>query len=155
VVWQLSRFDAPAEMDTNILADTAFVEMALRNHAAVVFLTPPPIRAGAVPGLGEADWADLEEASRLVAYRYPGQVFVADAAAVWGAEFRQHGPDGTPLRKPDGIHVCPLGAAMVGSFVAEWLAAHFDGVSPTDPVWWRTSWWTDTRYDNPRGVCAA
>ena len=155
VVWQLSRFDAPAAMDANILADTAFVEMALRDHAAVVFVTPPPMRTGAVPGVGDEDWTDLEEAARLVAHRYPGRVFVADAAAVWGAEYRRHGPDGTPLRKPDGIHVCPLGAAMVGSFVAGWLAAHFDGVTPTDPVWWRTSWWTDARYDNPRGVCTS
>jgi hypothetical protein len=154
VVWQLSRFDAPAPMDTNILADTAFAEMALRDHAAVVFVTPPPMRSGAVPNVGDEDWADLEEAARLVAHRYAGRVFVAEAAAVWGDEYRRHGPEGTPLRKPDGIHVCPLGAAMVGAFVADWLAAHFDGVTPTDPVWWRTSWWTDARYDDPRGVCA-
>lgn len=154
VVWQLSRFDAPAPMDTNLLADTAFVEMALRDHDAVVFVTPPPMRPRAVPNVGDEDWSELEKAARLVAHRFPGRVFVAEAAAVWGDEYQRHGPDGTPLRKPDGIHVCPLGAAMVGSFMADWLAAHFDGVTPTDPVWWRTSWWTDARYDDPRGVCA-
>jgi hypothetical protein len=153
VVWQLSRFDAPAAIDSNILADTAFVEMALRDHAAVVFLTPPPVRPGAVPNVDDDDWAELEQAARLVAYRYPGRVFVADAAAIWGSRYRRHATDGTPLRKPDGIHVCPLGAAIVGRFVADWLAVHFDGVTPTDPVWWRKTWWTDSRYDTPRGVC--
>jgi peptidoglycan/LPS O-acetylase OafA/YrhL len=84
-------------------------------------------------------------------------VAVLDASVVWGDEpgVRDLNGDGTPERKRDGIHVCPSGAASFGAWLADALAARFDGVTPGDPAVWADALWVvDKRYDEPVGTCA-
>ena len=54
--------------------------------------------------------------------------------------------DGHLLRKPDGWHLCPDGAAAVGHAVLGHLGLDGDG-------WDRGNWRTDHRYDDPPGGC--
>lgn len=151
VIWELSLFDTLSARNVLMLGHTAFVDVALRNHQAVVFVVPPPLADGAVPY--SPGWATVTDVAFTVAATYPGRVFVADSAALWGTSFVGAAPDGTPLRKPDGVHICPLGAALFGDFLARWLADHFAGVNPTDTAMWPLDWWSDERYDAPPGSC--
>jgi hypothetical protein len=56
--------------------------------------------------------------------------------------------DGHLLRKPDGWHLCPDGAAAVTHLVLGHLGLDSDG-------WDQGAWRADTRYDDPPGGCAA
>jgi hypothetical protein len=152
VIWQLSRFDTISPPDILLLTHTTFVDMALRNHGAVVFVTAPPVADSALMVLGE-DWETLTNVAYQVAERYPGRVFAVDSAAAWGPEFVGQAPDGTAIRKPDGVHVCPLGATMFADFLVHWLADHFAGLHATDVASWSLDWWADDRYDRPEGSC--
>ena len=152
LIWQLSRFDTISPPDILLLTHTAFVDMALRTHRAVVFVTAPPVADDALMPLGE-DWAALTDVANQVADRYPGRVFVVDSAGVWGDHFVGQAPDGTPIRKPDGVHICPLGATMFADFLVRWLDDHFAGLHPTDVSAWSLDWWDDDRYDRPEGSC--
>lgn len=152
VIWQLSRFDTISPPDILLLTHMTFVDIALRNHRAVVFVTAPPVADEALMVLGE-DWAALTDVAYEVATQYPGQVFVVDSAAAWGDEFVGQAPDGTAIRKPDGVHICPLGATMFADFLVRWLADHFSGVQATDVSSWSLDWWSDERYDRPAGSC--
>lgn len=149
VVWQLSRFDSPFDYDANLAAHTTFVDLALPGRVAVVFVTAPPIRPDAVPAGWPENWVDLTDIAQRLAERHPGRVLVADASAVWGSSFVGQADDGVPLRKPDGVHVCPLGAARFGDFLARWIDDHFAGIAPTDPATWPLDWWSDERYAIP------
>lgn len=114
VIWELSLFDTLSSEDVLLLGHTTFVDIALRNHQAVVFVLPPPVADGAIPF--SAGWDPVIAVANRVAAQHPGRVFIANAAAVWGTTFVGTAPDGTPLRKPDGVHICPLGAALFGTF---------------------------------------
>jgi hypothetical protein len=82
--------------------------------------------------------------------RYPRQVDYLDIAAPLRA------PDGgwprvvggKLLRKPDGWHVCPDGAAAVAHRVLTHEALD-------RPGWDAGDWRNDTRYDDPHGGCTA
>jgi len=50
------------------------------------------------------------------------------------------------LRKPDGWHLCPDGAAAV----AQVALAH---AGVTDTSWFAGTWRADQRYDDPPGGC--
>ena len=64
---------------------------------------------------------------RDIAGEHPGQVIVLDSDEVWGPVFTQDvNGDKVPERKPDGVHVCPSGAAMY----AIWLTASCSNGSP-------------------------
>ena len=152
VIWQLSRFDTISPPDVLLLTHTTFVDMALRNHRAVVFVTAPPIADDALIALGE-DWETLTDVAYQVADSHPGRVFVVDSVGAWGPEFVGQAPDGTPIRKPDGVHICPLGAEMFADFLAHWLADRFAGVRPMPVSAWPLDWWSDVRYDKPPGSC--
>jgi len=56
--------------------------------------------------------------------------------------------DGHLLRKPDGWHLCPDGAAAITHLVLEHLGLDSDG-------WDQGAWRADKRYDDPPGGCAA
>jgi hypothetical protein len=152
VIWQLSRFDTISPPDILLLTHATFVDMALRNHQAVVFVTAPPVADSALMVLGE-DWEALTDVASQVAERHPGRVFVVDSVEAWGTEFVGQTPDGTAIRKPDGVHICPLGARMFADFLVRWLADHFAGLQPTDASAWPLDWWDDDRYDRPAGSC--
>jgi len=61
------------------------------------------------------------------------------------------GPDGL-LRKPDGRHLCPSGAARFGVAVLEALDEVWE-LPPADPAWALGEWRQDRRYDDPPGGC--
>ena len=64
--------------------------------------------------------------------------------------------DGAPDRKPDGVHVCPQGAARFAAWFVDALDARFDGLTPAFPsAWVGLDWQTSERYDTPVGACAA
>ena len=158
VVWQLSFWDAdasPVSYNENLLAHVAFAEMALRGRRAVVFVTPPPIDPLIVePEGGPKDWNGLTSVALEVAARYPGRVFVLDSSRVWGEQYVQYADDGTPLRKLDGVHVCPLGATLFAIFLTDWMAEHFDGVTVPDASTWPLAFWSDERYHRTPNDCA-
>lgn len=80
--------------------------------------------------------------------RYPGVVDYLDISPALTA------PDGTTprvldgrlLRKPDGWHLCPDGAAAVAHAVLAHLGLDTAG-------WEHGSWRRDPRYDDPPGAC--
>jgi peptidoglycan/LPS O-acetylase OafA/YrhL len=55
--------------------------------------------------------------------------------------------DGRLLRKPDGFHLCPDGAAAIAHAVLNHLGLDRDG-------WDQGGWRRDARYDNPHNGCA-
>jgi lysophospholipase L1-like esterase len=152
VIWQLSVWDLPEQLDLNRLAHTRFVDLALPGRIAVIFVTAPPLDADAYPWWSE-DWTGLDDIVGGLADDRPGRVLVADASPAWGDQFAERGRDGLPLRKPDGVHVCPHGATIFADFLAHWLDDYFAGVTPSDPSGWSRDWWTDTRYDLPPESC--
>ena len=157
VVWQLSFWDAddsPVSHDENLLAHVAFAEVALRGRTAVVFVTPPPMDPTVIdPEGGPKDWNGLVGVALEVAERYPGRVFVVDSSGAWGDSYVEFAEDGTPLRKPDGVHVCPLGATIFADFLVHWLADTFGGLEPTDTSAWPLSFWSDERYHRAPNAC--
>jgi hypothetical protein len=80
-------------------------------------------------------------------------MFVIDSAGAWGSEFVECADDGTSLRKPDGVHVCQLGATIFGDFLVRWLDDHLAGLAPADPSTWPQDWWFDGRFFMPLEVC--
>jgi hypothetical protein len=64
--------------------------------------------------------------------------------------------DGAPDRKPDGVHVCPQGAARFAAWLVDELAVRFDGVAPQPVTAWAAGTWSsDVRYDTPTGACVS
>jgi hypothetical protein len=101
----------------------------------------PEPDAHAKPGVQERIFSSLPA-------RYPGVVDYLDITSSLTA------PDGTTprtmhgalLRKPDGWHLCPDGAAAIVHLVLGHL-----GLDTND--WDRGRWRRDPRYDDPRGAC--
>ena len=54
----------------------------------------------------------------------------------------------------DDGHLCPGGAALLGSVVLDAVSERFGLGAPADR-WWEGSWTTDPRYDDPPGSCSA
>jgi len=72
-----------------------------------------------------------------------------------GATFRSHleGPGGLErVRKLDGHHLCPAGAARIGRAAVDALAPAWSLPAP-DPSWRAGDWALDPRYDEPPGSC--
>ena len=130
-------------------------ESSLLGRTAVVFVTAPPIDPAATPPGWPENWRDLTRVAEQVASEHPGRVFLVDSSEASGEEYIELAEDGTPLRKPDGVHVCPLGATIFGDFLVRWLDEHYAGVAPVDPEEWPQDWWFDGRYYLPPDVCSA
>jgi hypothetical protein len=95
-------------------------------------------------------------AARSRATDHPAEVFVLDSTVLWGPFAVDLNGDGVPERKPDGVHICPSGSALLGLWLVSELDALFAGVSPADPATWASGeWTTDPRYDDPPGACVA
>jgi len=150
VIWQLSMLDYGAPADVKLATLTSFVELALADHDAVLFVTAPPLEDPA----GEVGKDELEQAAHTVAARYPGRAGVIDTSVLWGDGYVRLDASGQPLRKSDGIHLCPLGVARYAAWLTVELSARFNGIAPADPAEWATgSWWDDSRYRTPAGAC--
>lgn len=99
-----------------------------------------------------------EELNRLFAtlpQRHPGTVTYLDTAAAFpGCPTSFTAEDGStvPLRKPDGWHLCPDGAARFAQYVHEQVAAMGWAPPPVDG-WELGDWRGEARYDDPPGGC--
>jgi hypothetical protein len=153
VVWQLSRFDSPVSYEVNLLAHMAFADMALSGRTALVFVTAPPVEPLVTEAGQPQNWGDLTGVAYEVAERYPSRVSVLDSSPAWGDHYVEFADDGTPIRKPDGVHVCPFGALIFADFLVNWLGENFSGVHATDPSSWPLDFWYDDRYYNEPTVC--
>jgi lysophospholipase L1-like esterase len=152
VVVQLSFWDSAFPLEQQRSAFAWFHDLVRATGAELVFVTPPPIRADlADPGL----LRQIMVAGELVAAD-PG-THLLDSVAAWGPELDADiGDDGAPDRKPDGVHVCPQGAARLAAWLVTQLAGMYAGLTPAPPEAWASGpWLTDRHYDTPVGACAA
>jgi len=152
VVVQLMSWDSPFSADELRVAYTWFASRVRAMDADLVVVTPPPLRDDLVdPGLER----QIAVARELVAAD-SDHVTLIDASALWGDTLViDIGDDGAPDRKPDGVHVCPQGAARFADWFAARLAERYDGLATAAPQWLSGPWTTDARYDTPVGACAA
>lgn len=152
VVYMLSGWDDAQPAAAQRASFDAYADAVADLGAVLLVLEPPPVD----PARHTADHSIMMTAARDRAAARPGQVAVLDAGALWGPFAVDLNGDGTPERKPDGVHVCPSGAALLGHWLAHQLADRFDGVTPADPASWAgLDWVGDPRYDDPPGACAS
>ncbi len=131
-----------------------FTDMVLGQGSRLAFITIPPLRADHQdPGHLGALTGIMHE----IADEHPGQVIVLDSDEVWGPVFTQDvNGDKVPERKPDGVHVCPSGAAMYAVWLTDQLQQRFADFVPAPLAQWATGdWIDDPRYTQPEGICAA
>jgi hypothetical protein len=152
VVVQLMSWDSPFSTEQLRVAYTWFASRVRAMGADLVVVTPPPLRPDLVePGLER----QVSVAQELVAAD-PEHVTLIDSSVLWGDTLViDIGDDGAPDRKPDGVHVCPQGAARFADWFAARLAERYDGLATAAPQWLSGPWTTDARYDTPVGACAA
>jgi peptidoglycan/LPS O-acetylase OafA/YrhL len=130
-----------------------FAEVVLAQGARLALITIPPIRADQqIEGL-----STLTTVMNEVADAHPGRVMVFNTDQIWGPVFIQDANgDKVPERKPDGVHVCPSGAAMYAIWLMDQLHQRFIDFVPVPPAQWATAAWVDDpRYKQPAGICAA
>ena len=152
VIVQLMSWDSPFSSDELQVAYTWFASRVRAMGADLVVVTPPPVRSDLVdPGLAR----QVSVGSDLAATD-PQHVVLIDASTLWGNGLvTDIGNDGAPDRKPDGVHVCPQGAARFAVWFTQQLGDRYLGVDPTTTDWIRGPWTTSPRYDTPVGACAA
>jgi peptidoglycan/LPS O-acetylase OafA/YrhL len=150
-IFQLSGWDLEHPEAEQRHAVRAFRDETRASGATMVFLLPPTVD----PERYDPDFSIILDEVLLMASEDPGGTVLLDSASMWGDYGRDLNGDGIPERKPDGVHVCPSGAALLGQWLALELAARYDGVIPADPVLWAgLPWVTDARYNTPLGVCS-
>lgn len=121
------------------------------NYSRVRHRAPHPRQT---PDLPE-HWGDLTNIAYEVAERYPDRVIVVDSSPAWADDYVEFADDGTPIRKPDGVHVCPFGALIFANFLVHWFDDNFTGFEATDPSSWPLDSWSDDRYFRPPTVCSS
>ncbi len=153
VLYQGSLWDAGTP-EAQREAYDRFADFVLDQGARLGLITILPLRA---------DHQDPTQLGTLtgimqdIADEHPGQVFVLNSDEVWGPVFIQDvNGDKVPERKPDGVHVCPSGAAMFTIWLTNELQERFADFVPPAPELWATGEWVgDPRYTEPAGICAA
>ena len=153
VVYQGSLWDF-GSAEAQRAAYERFTDFVLGQGARLALVTIPPLRA---------DHQDPDQLGSLtgimhdIADEHPGHVIFLNSDEVWGPVFTQDvNGDKVPERKPDGVHVCPSGAAMYAIWLMNELQQRFADFVPVPPALWATGDWIgDPRYINPAGICAA
>ncbi|MGA7420809.1 MAG: hypothetical protein WBW80_22690, partial [Acidimicrobiales bacterium] len=154
----------------NLLTEAIDVMLAPGNGVdGIAFLQFPvvgPLDSIIDPGLRqqqlESQNSGTDNWTRMVtslAAQYPGRVTVLPAAASLkvNGQFSPWLPttDGGWIRarKTDNTHLCPAGAAVLGSAVTEELTPMFN-LAPPAPGWINSSWTSDAaRYNTPPDEC--
>lgn len=128
------------------------VSILSARGARVVWIRFPPIR----DPQGDARLRRLSDAAAAATLAAGG--WVVDPRRVVGGPGGTFaaalpGPSGAPLqaRKPDGVHFCPWGAALLARAVVDEVAAHTTWPAPQG--WELGAWWRDVRY-SPSAGCA-
>jgi hypothetical protein len=159
--WDLDYLQKNGEAAYERVIDDAMTQLTA-DGAEVLWI-------GMVPGGKNVD-RPVNDVFQRVAARHEGQVAYVDVAdalrlpddatvlqTVAGTEEWPRAytaADGTPvmLRKPDGWHFCPAGAAQVAAAVDD-AAARLGWAPVADPSWASGDWRGDARYDDPKGGC--
>jgi peptidoglycan/LPS O-acetylase OafA/YrhL len=131
-----------------------FTDFVLAQGARLALITILPLRAD---HQDPAQLGSLTGIMHDIADEHPGQVIVLNSDEVWGPVFIQDvNGDKVPERKPDGVHVCPSGAAMFTIWLMDELQKRFEDFVPVPPALWAAGEWLgDPRYTQPAGICAA
>ena len=153
VLYQGSLWDF-GTAEAQRVAYERFADFVLGQGARLALVTIPPLRAD---HQDPAQLGSLTGIMHDIADEHPGQVMVFNSDEVWGPVFTQDvNGDKVPERKPDGVHVCPSGAAMYAIWLTNELQQHFADFEPAPPASWATGEWVgDPRYTTPAGICAA
>jgi uncharacterized protein len=145
----------PAAWSSLYEADVAEAARLLTGAGArVVWIGLPWIRDLA----SRQQVAALDDAFRTVAGRVAGVTFVDGAAVLAGPDggYAEHlpGPGGRPerVRKLDGVHLCPAGAARLAAAVVAAVRGWW-GLRPVGG-WQAGPWRADGRYSAERGCVA-
>ena len=153
LIHQLSVWDAGKPVDEQREALVALDDVLVEAGTALILVTAPV----QTPELEDPRMPTLVESARWLAARDPGRIAVLDQLPVFGAVYaRDVNGDGIPERKPDGVHLCPSGAARFAAWLAGELAVLDPGLRPAEPAAWVSGAWSkDDRYDDPAGACSA
>ncbi len=142
VVVMLGAWDydfVAANGDAAYVAQIDATLAVLTSHGArVAWLSVLPGDA-VVPGK-RVPATELDRFFAALPARYPGVVDYVDIGRALDPS------NGGLLRKPDGWHLCPDGAAAVARVVLSHAGV-------TDTSWLSGSWRADQRYDDPPGGC--
>jgi len=151
--WDNEYMQRYGEVAYTALVDSA-IELLKQDGAKIVIVGIPASedRDGkALPRLPNTVFEKLPA-------RWPGEVdyIDPDPAVSPEGEFVPYleGPTGEEerVRKVDGVHLCPAGAARVGESVLGALTPQYRLAAP-DPTWRGGDWALDARYNDPRGSC--
>jgi peptidoglycan/LPS O-acetylase OafA/YrhL len=150
VVFMLSGWDGGFDESTQREAFDTYANAWRDLGTTLVVLEPPPVD----PTRHENSTDTMLAIARARAAEFPDEVVVLNADELWGEFAADIDGDGQPERKPDGVHVCPTGAALLGFWLTTELASRFNGITAADPsVWVGGDWVNDPRYDDPPGAC--
>src|SRR3954452_6747714 len=152
VLFQASLWDYGTREQQRVAYED-FADFVVDHGARLGFITIPPLR----DDHRSPQLETLTVIVREIAAEHPDNVFVLDGNGIWGPVFAQDiNGDKVPERKPDGVHVCPSGAAMYAIWLMNQLQQRFTDFVPTPPGDWATGAWVDDpRYVKPAGICAA
>jgi peptidoglycan/LPS O-acetylase OafA/YrhL len=153
IVHQLTVWDGAEDPADQLAALENLAALAADRGSRLVLVTAPVV----APDMAEPGMANLVANARLLAEASDGEVVLLDQAPVFGDQFVYDlDGDGIPERKPDGVHVCPSGAARVAAWLIPELAARFGGITAVPPSQWVDGPWSqDSRFNDPRGACMA
>jgi peptidoglycan/LPS O-acetylase OafA/YrhL len=153
VVHQLTVWDGAEDPADQLAALENLAALAANRGARLVLLTAPVV----APDRAEPGMANLVANARQLAAASGGEVVLLDQTPVFGDQFVEDlDGDGVPERKPDGVHVCPSGAARLAAWLIPELAQRFDGIAAVAPsAWVEGAWAQDSRFDDPPGACMA
>ncbi len=148
VIYQITGYDWGTEQEQREGYEK-LVDTVTEVDATLLFVTMPPIEPDEFyePHMEDLDRAP--EVARSVAADSEGRAEVLEAGEVWGGDYRAS-RDGEPDRNPDGIHLCPQGAARLTHWMLDELQGRFPDITPAAPEEWAdTGWASDDRF----GAC--
>jgi hypothetical protein len=130
--WEINRSDLGTPSWARWYGDRLdrWADQLTARGAHLVWLTPAPARA-----------ADIDEKLAVVDVQYAALAarrhvaLVDTAGALGGTSYVERAADGGRLRRVDGLHLCPAGAARIADALLQSLDV------PTNPGW-RDGPWT-------------